>query len=300
MQKKKKSKVKLSGSLEIPVTLGIPALFLATFLVVASSAASINLDEIFLGRCHEFQQVMRPDLFANSSIHCNELLTLFNEAFSNSEPCNASVDSFDPFVFAAQHDLLTDNRALYWSGPVTPLVYEYSAEGRRLTTIRDILAGYIIKNLDVWCDDGLGTASELCPFDSCGLQALGACWQSLSRSFAQQVVGEVRVMLNGSIGTAYYPDGTFAQYELPYLDAERNPVLQVLLVHNIDQPDIVRETCQNGTLLDLKAEVEKKGIIFDCTDDPLDVLLLQCVDHVDNSKCQNLRGDLAKPDSLLT
>lgn len=281
---KTKSRAKLPGFGGIFVTLGIPVLFLAIVLLDAS-AVQLNLDEQFLGRCYEFQQVIRPDLFTTDVKDCDELLRLFNEAYRGGETCNRSVDSFDPFVFAAKHDIFTFNRTLYWGGPVVPLAYEYSAEGRRFTTIRDTLAGYILKNIDLWC----GHMDDLCPFDHCGLQALSSFWRSLSRSFAQQIQGEVRVVLNGSTGTAYYPPGTFAQYELPYLDAKRNPVLQVLLIHNIGKPDIVRETCQNGTLLDLKRKVEEKDIIFSCTDDPLDVLYLQCVDHLDNSKCQNLR-----------
>lgn len=271
------------------LTLCLYVLILA--VAVKSAGTPANIDEIFLGRCHEYQQVMRPDLFVNGSKDCNDLLRLFNEAYRYKDPCNVTVESFEPFVLAAKHDIYTQDRTLYWSGDVTPLVFEYSAEGRRLTTIRDTLAGYILKNLEKWCgqleDPGINIVS--CPgLTECLLQAQSSCWKSLSRSFALQVEGSVRVMLNGSNGRAYIANSYFGLYELPYLDSTRNPIVYVQLVHNIDEPDFIRETCQNGTLLNLKADVEQKNIVFNCTDDPLDVFYLQCVDHLDNSKCRNL------------
>jgi len=39
-----------------------------------------------------------------------------------------------------------------------------------------------------------------------------------------------------------------------------------------------RETCENGTLVELKKQVEKKGMTFSCTDDPKSVTS-DCAKH---------------------
>jgi len=48
-----------------------PALCLYVLILavaVKSAGTPANIDEIFLGRCHEYQQVMRPDLFVNGFV----------------------------------------------------------------------------------------------------------------------------------------------------------------------------------------------------------------------------------------
>lgn len=285
------------------VTSSVLLLLLLSMIVtvVDGSNTPSNLEEIFIGRCYEYQQITRPDLFLNGEKNCSDLYRLFTEAYAYKDPCNVSVESFDDFSEAAKHDIYTTDRVMYWSGAVVPLVYEFHAEGRRYTTIRDILGGYILKNLDQWCSqlEDPGINYESCPpYYECTFQAQTSCWKSLSRSFALQVQGSIHVVLNGSSGLAYRNQSTFSNYELEYLDAERNPVLYVQLIHNIEEPDINRETCENGTLLEMKKVVEQKNIEFSCTDDPIDLLFFQCVDHVKADRCTAVNYEISNTASL--
>lgn len=250
---------------------------------------------LFIGRCAEYQQVLFPGVIEPAR-NCTDLWLKFHASWAHKDPCNNDIDIYDEFFAATTYDANALNRPLlYWSGDVVPLAYEFSAEARRYANIRYILPGYMVRNVFTWCgknsteDDGMN-------FDDC--PEWGSCpdgtfippeafWKALSEHLALSVTGEIRLLLNGSSGLAYKADRTFGKYELANLDSTRNPVLHVSVVHDVDpRPNAVTETCYNGSLVDLKRDVEAKGMIFKCEDDPEDLLMLQCVDHADSALCE--------------
>jgi len=258
--------------------------------VGSAPATPKNLKEIFVGRCEEYQEVINPAPFITEPKNCTYLYDLFVDAFAYRDPCDVPVERYDAFTSAAEHPMETKDKVMYWSGSVYPLVYEYTADMRRYVTIRDILAGYIIKNIESWCgqeNDPGYNYTECPPYGSCIDQATPTYWKAISKNFAERIEGHVHVMLNGSSGTAFRNTSTFAQYELVYLDADRNPTLSVLLIHNI-QPQNIQETCMNGSLIELRGQVEQKSMTYHCTDDPVEVRHFQCADYVNAEVCGHL------------
>lgn len=258
-------------------------------------ATPTNFRQLFIGRCDEYQHVIFPGVIQPPK-NCSELWQKFYDSFAYRDPCDIDVSVYDEFISAAKHDINELNRPLlYWSGPVVPLAYELSAEARRFVNIRYYLPGYMVRNVWTWCgknssqDNGMNYVEcpdwRTCPEGK--MVPSEAFWKALSADLARSVHGEVRLMLNGSSGQAYSKHRTFAKHELPNLEASRNPVLHVYVVHDIEpRTDSVRETCNNCTLLDLRREVEAKMMTFKCYDDPQDVLLLQCVDYPSSPRCQ--------------
>jgi hypothetical protein len=256
-----------------------------------------NLQDIFVGRCNEYQQVLFPQ-WVQPTKDCNDLWLKFYRSFAYKDPCGLDISSYDDFLQAARHNISTKNVTMYWSGQVTPLVYEYTARARRYVTVRDYLPGYAVQDVYEWCGkvenvtQGSGMDFDQCPpWGSCGskMQSSESYWKALSSDFARIVEGDVRVLLNGSNGQAFRGNqSTFGGYELPQLNGSRNPVLRVQLIHDIlPRANSTKETCYNGTLLQLKAQAEQQGMVYNCTDDPLDLLYFQCVDYVGADRCSN-------------
>ncbi|KAK7480475.1 hypothetical protein BaRGS_00028292 [Batillaria attramentaria] len=145
--------------------------------------------------------------------------------------------------------------AMFWSG-VKDLAHEYAADGQRYVTLEDTLIGYLVDGL-IWCGQGIepGMNYTRCPsWTDCPLETSESFWASASKTFASSASGDVYVMLDGS---------------------------------QRDKPAYRRdsETCTNGSLELLQADVTSRGFEFICEDDPQAILHLLCADNPSDREC---------------
>lgn len=269
-------------------------------LAVASSASKgtpRNMGEIVIGRCEEYQRVVHPELFPKNELkNCTDLWLKLRKAFANKGPCNVTVDSYQDFVQAAYHKIDTQDKVMYWSGSVFPMVVDYAhIKTNQYVTIREILAAYVIRNIQDWCGQMAppGINYDECPaWGSCTLLAVNSFWTALSKNFAKEVKGTVHLMLDGSTGYAYRNTSIFAHSELKNLDAARTPILHVHLAYALN--GTIKERCGEGTVAILRQDVERKGMKFKCSDDDLDILYFQCVTDMKAERCKAISTSVAR------
>ncbi|XP_075922478.1 ADP-ribosyl cyclase/cyclic ADP-ribose hydrolase 2-like isoform X2 [Petromyzon marinus] len=213
-----------------------------------------DLKKIFVGRCYDYIRVINPAL---RDKNCEQMWEAFYNGFKGKQPCEVTMDSYNQFVALASHPLPKD-KEIFWSG-TNALVHKYS--GARLLTLEDSLAGYIANNLN-WCpiagNPDLDYTS--CPgYSECDNNAVKSFWIMASKSFAQNVRGVVRVMLNGSReGGAFYSG---------------------------------RESCGVGSVAHLEARLKEHGFKYSCFDNCKSVLHMQCVDLPNIPICQFANND---------
>lgn len=258
-------------------------------VVSGGKATPRNLEQIIVGRCEEYQHVVRPDLFNSTTVkNCTDLWRKFHKAFANKDPCNVTVESYNDFVETAFHDIDTVNKVMYWSGLKNMLAVDYArTDNVKYTSIQEILAAYVIRNVDNWCGQvgAPGVNYTSCPpWGHCPLLASTSFWTALSKSFAKQVKGTVHLMLNGSSGQAYRNTSIFASSELKNLDKSRTPGVHVHLVYAIS--GLISEKCGQGSLVTLEQDVKKKGMTYKCSDDDQAILYFQCVTEMGADRCQ--------------
>lgn len=237
-----------------------------------------GIQNIFIDRCEQFQ-IDKSQLFINDSKNCTQLWYLFLNAFAYKDPCNVTVDSYAPFMAAANHTSVINNQAMFWAF-VYPLVYNYTAsQGGRYMTILDLLSGYCLNGL-VWCWSLANQTLnyQTCPnYTSCPNQteAYRSFWKGNSQTYAHLANGTVFAMLNGSKSTGAYTNmSLFDIIEVPSLNSTNVKLMQIYLVHDLDRQ--ISEYCNNGTMLTLENELTNKGIAFNCTSDIPGLKALQC------------------------
>nr|XP_002735899.2 PREDICTED: ADP-ribosyl cyclase-like [Saccoglossus kowalevskii] len=224
------------------------------------------IEEIFVGRCWDYQYVYNDESCMVRDVkNCSELWQLFRSGFAYRDPCNVTGDLYKDFAEAAMHDVGVD-KTMFWSGTYFA-AHAYSALSQRLTTLEDTLTGYVAQQL-IWCgqtdDPGINYMS--CN-ERCYRSAEEAFWGVASTAFARQAKGEVFTLLNGSRPEgAFKNDSYFAKYELPNLDQGQVTMINIVVIHSLDTP--ATETCDTGSILDLKEIITQYGFRYTCTDDP--------------------------------
>jgi ADP-ribosyl cyclase 1 len=256
----------------------------------AGRASPRNLAEIVIGRCEEYQRVVHPELFQQNELkNCTDLWLKLRKAFADKGPCDVTVESYQDFVDAAAHKIDTQDKVMYWSGSVYPMVVNFAhIKSNQYVTIREILAAYVIRNMEDFCGQvappGINYESDCPAWGSCPLLAVTSFWTALSKNFAKEVKGTVHLMLDGSAREPYRRTSIFAHSELKNLDAARTPSLHVHLAYNLNGP--IKEKCGEGTIALLREDVEKKGMKFKCSDDDQDILYFQCVTNMAGDRCK--------------
>ncbi|KAL4220578.1 cd38 molecule [Mactra antiquata] len=246
---------------------------------------TLNIQQIFLGRCFEYQELPIGRL-TNASQDCQELWRLFSQSWTYKDPNSLTRNDYRGFIAAAEKQTFPVNKTLLWSGTFD-IAHEYSNSGRRYITLEDSLIGYIVNGL-TWCGkkcsncDGINY--ETCPdWWTQPPEVKEAFWGGLSEAFARGARGEVRLLLSGTNPNrpAYTRDSYFAKHELLSLPTSTN--LLVILANDVDKT--VLEHCGTETLLDLQHDVLARGLGFVCIENPDDILHLMCVNHVASQKC---------------
>lgn len=261
--------------------------FLQIENVFSSPGSTLNIKNIFIGRCFEYEELTKGTLIEPVKVNCTHLWTLFSRAWTYKDPQSIVLSDYETFLEAAKQTNLPEDKILLWSGTYG-IAHEYSNQRKRYVTLEDSLIGYLMNGL-TWCGmvctecDGINY--EQCP-DGPDLprEAHQAFWGGASRTFAKSSSGVVRLILTGTNKDrpAYNSESFFGQFELPSFDTEVK--LQVILVNFLDK--IPLEHCDTGSLVKLREDVETRGLSYSCTENPLDILHLMCVGDPSATKCE--------------
>ncbi|XP_067670148.1 ADP-ribosyl cyclase/cyclic ADP-ribose hydrolase-like [Haliotis asinina] len=257
-----------------------------------------HLSEIFVGRCWDYNLIKYKTLMTmtNVDVDCEALWNAFFKSFSFQAPCSLSMQNYQEFMDMARQDLPV-NKAMFWSGTYV-IAHEYAQDSGRYVTLEDTLIGYLANSI-VWCgsaSDPSGMNSSRCPsWTDCPLEASESFWASASATFAKSAKGVVTLVLDGSRDgkPAYSRQSFFAKHELPNLDDSVQVV--VLVTHALGGP--ARETCTNGSIVDLLGDIRNRNLQFKCIDDPPAIVHLLCADDPEARECKLVKRHLA-PDSV--
>ena len=80
-----------------------------------------NIQEIFIGRCHDFLNVLRIndcDIDV-SKYDCQRIWESFSSPIIGKEPCSLRMSDFDDFFQYTNHPI-ANNTILFWSGAYNP------------------------------------------------------------------------------------------------------------------------------------------------------------------------------------
>lgn len=272
------------------IKVGLTILLVTSVLHISKTEAgpgtTLNIDRIFIGRCLEYQELFRGKLLEPTQINCTELWSIFRDAWTYKNPRSISRTDYDNFFEIAQQTYLPKDKVLFWSGTYE-VAHEYSNSGTRFVTLEDTLIGYLVNGLTwcgMMCDTCDGINYDECPdFPDLPRRSSHAFWGGASSTFASMASGVARLMLNGTNQErpAYSRESFFGQFELPVLS--KDVQLQVILVNDLNKVPL--EHCDMGSLADLRKDVENRGMLYSCVENPPDVVHLLCVGDNDDSKC---------------
>ncbi|XP_046341537.2 ADP-ribosyl cyclase/cyclic ADP-ribose hydrolase-like [Haliotis rufescens] len=260
-----------------------------------------HLSEIFVGRCWDYKLIKYKQSMS-VDVNCEALWEDFFKAFSFQAPCSLAMENYQEFMEQARQDLPID-KAMFWSGTYV-IAHEYAQDSGRYVTLEDTLIGYLANSI-VWCgsaSDPSGMNSSRCPsWTDCPLEASESFWAAASATFAKSAKGKVTLVLDGSRDgkPAYSRQSFFAKHELPNLDETVEVV--ILVTHTLGGP--VRETCTNGSIVDLTDDIKSRNLVFECLDDPPAIVHLLCADDPEARECRLVKRHLLpggeKPESDL-
>ncbi|XP_033760725.1 ADP-ribosyl cyclase/cyclic ADP-ribose hydrolase-like [Pecten maximus] len=246
---------------------------IACLLCLSSLASSVitlgttpGIQNIFIGRCLAYQELLKP--YPQTEVDCNLLWVKFVSSFAGKEPCELKSEDYSGFIEMSLSSIPED-KAMFWSGTYR-VAHDYAESGNRFITLEDTLLGYIMNGL-TWCGQTAppGVNYRNCPsYNDCPETASTAFWGTASSQFASQAKGTVTILLDGSnpARPAYSRDSYFAKFELPSLSPDEVKMMNIYVVHAINQP--YRETCENGTLPALQQAVKDHGLSYSCRDNP--------------------------------
>ncbi|XP_015993902.1 ADP-ribosyl cyclase/cyclic ADP-ribose hydrolase 2 isoform X2 [Rousettus aegyptiacus] len=246
----------------------------------AGRGTSPHLQSIFLGRCAEYRELLRPQLRDNN---CTAIWEAFR-AVLDKEPCSVLPSDYDLFINLSRHSIPQD-KSLFWENNQF-LVTSYAENTRRFMPLRDVLYGRVTDLLR-WCRQE--HASELdyqsCPTsEDCENNAVDSFWKRASMQYSTDSSGELHIMLNGSVPTGAYPvKGFFAEFEVPYFQKDKITRIEIWVMHEIGGPNL--ESCGEGTVKILEERLKEMGFQYSCINDYLPVKLLKCVDHSTHADC---------------
>ncbi|XP_022102056.1 ADP-ribosyl cyclase/cyclic ADP-ribose hydrolase-like [Acanthaster planci] len=257
----------------------------------AGTGTTLNLTEIVVGRCWDYQRVTgmekgKPD----SQVDCdNTAWPAFVKAFAYKDPCSTPDDAFRDFILTMTVNLPMDG-TIFWSGTKYLAMMYSMLSGGTMFSLETTFLGYTVDGL-TWCGATTGGQQGInyhhCPpfaDPSCESSVSKVFWGAASMAFAKQARGRVTVLLNGSDpGGAFRNNSFFATIELPNLKTSAVDLVNIIVVHDLDGQ--VVDTCDTGTVKTLKNRIAHRGLKWTCQDDPRLARLILCTENLDNEKC---------------
>jgi hypothetical protein len=235
-----------------------------------------TFDDIFIGRCTEFQETVFPELFKVKRVNCRRVLQLFRNATvlamqQASHNCTTNPQFYEQVVQELDHPVPPGARFLLYSRVTYDFVRAISDGGRRFYFMGNTLRGYLLNGLS-WCNtpDFPFPERKNCTCFSSEVEL--AYWIRASAMFVQSIKGQVHIALNGSNpnDVAFSPTSVLRITELP-LALSKPPGeisgFTVLLSQNIDARRH-KENCSASSVKELETIVKSKKFSYDCVNDP--------------------------------
>ncbi|XP_039646498.1 ADP-ribosyl cyclase/cyclic ADP-ribose hydrolase 1-like isoform X1 [Perca fluviatilis] len=213
--------------------------------------------------CGDVTVMLNGDIdtpFNPTRLDCEEIWRKFEEAVVRQSSCNVTVEHYRHMFYAMPQTWPCD-RFLFWSKTRT-LMHSYAAVVRHFWTLEDTLAGYMFNDL-IWCgqEEDSGFDFSSCPeWSACRNHPVYSLWRQTSKNFAEMECGNITVLLNGSIVNAFSRK---------------------------------RETCSEGSIVDVIQILQSRGFRWTCTDKDQTLRILQCIQNPQQSSCQTCANSLS-------
>ncbi|XP_028288853.1 ADP-ribosyl cyclase/cyclic ADP-ribose hydrolase 1-like [Parambassis ranga] len=211
-----------------------------------------QFESIFISRCEKFKEY-----------DCQNVWSVFQEAYINKDPCKVPTEAYDPLIAAAPFKPAC-NRMMFWS-KTKDVVHDFTEKTDCFITLEDTLLGSVLDGL-TWCgkEGSSATFTTDCPgWTQCDNNPVRSFWNRASAGFADVACGDVTAMMNGSLITPFSPTSIFASIEVKRFNSSRVRNLKVVLVM---QKNAVAN-CTNMSLKNLEEELDQ-GINYDCKEVP--------------------------------
>ncbi|XP_034022597.1 ADP-ribosyl cyclase/cyclic ADP-ribose hydrolase 1-like isoform X2 [Thalassophryne amazonica] len=263
--------------------LSITVFFILTLypnLLKAQFGTTPNIKHIVVGRCYSYITLVQPNL----RYDCEEIWQQFEEAVVRQSSCNVMVD-YHHQMFDAVPQSCPCDRFLFWS-KTRKLMHSYAAVSHQFWTLEDTLVGYMFNDL-IWCgqDEESGFDFGSCPqWSACNNNPVYSLWRQASQNFAEMACGNITVLLNGSIESAFNKKSMFGSVELDSLNPHIVDYVNIKVVFNLDGPFL--ESCHQGSIVDLIQILQLRGFRWTCTDSDQTLMILQCIQNPQRCSCQ--------------
>ncbi|KAG7262630.1 hypothetical protein CRUP_007860 [Coryphaenoides rupestris] len=191
-----------------------------------------NLKSIVIGRCHNYITLINPTFRCN----CEEVWRLFEEAVVPRSSCSIQVKDYqEMFSIMPQHSPC--HQFLFWS-KTRWTMEAYTTLMEHVYTLEDTLVGYVFNQL-VWCGHHQHTGFDFdsCPeWSTCPHHPVYSLWRQASQNFAETACGNITVLLNGSIHSAFNRNSMFGSVELNSLNPRVVEYINIKVVSNLQGP----------------------------------------------------------------
>ncbi|KAJ3581161.1 hypothetical protein NHX12_016973, partial [Muraenolepis orangiensis] len=223
-----------------------------------------NLKTIVIGRCYNYITLINP----TSRCDCKEVWRLFEEAVAPRSSCSIQVKDYQE-IFSIMPQNSPCHQFLFWS-KTRWTMEAYTALMEQVYTLEDMLVGYVFNQL-VWCRHhqhaagGVWQRGFLTPTCESGGKVptpppgaewstgphhpVYSLWRQVSQEFAEAACGNITVLLNGSIHSAFNRESMFGSVELNSLNPGTVEYVNIKVVFDLRGPFI--ESCGRGSIVDL-------------------------------------------------
>ncbi|XP_054876931.1 ADP-ribosyl cyclase/cyclic ADP-ribose hydrolase 1-like [Poeciliopsis prolifica] len=278
------SSFKSACSVMVTIWIIVPQLCLCP--VRATFGTTPNIKHIVIGRCFTYTTLVQPGLWCD----CEEIWRQFEKAVVQHDSCNVTEEHYCE-MFNMMPQVWPCDRFLFWS-KTRKLVHSYAAVFRHFWTLEDTLVGFLFNDL-IWCGQEEDSDFDFnsCPaWSTCRTHPVYSLWKRASQNFAEMACGNITVLLNGSITNAFNRKSMFGSVELDSLNPQRVNYVNIKVVTNPEGPHI--ESCRQGSIVELIQILWSRGFRWTCTDTDLTLVILQCVQDLNQPKCQMLTSSM--------
>ncbi|XP_061821210.1 ADP-ribosyl cyclase/cyclic ADP-ribose hydrolase 1 isoform X5 [Nerophis lumbriciformis] len=231
--------------------------------LLAHFGTTPNIKHIVIGRCFNYITLVNPSV----RYDCEEIWQQFEEAVVQQASCGVAVEDYR-HMFQAMPQTWACDRFLFWS-KTRALIHDYAAVVRRFWTLEDTLVGYMFNDL-IWCGQQEDSDFDFgsCPqWSACLDHPVHSLWRQASKDFAETACGNITVLLNGSIDDAFNKN---------------------------------RESCHQGSVVDLIHILQSRGFRWTCSDNDQILMILQCVQNPEHPSCRTCADSLSHGKTAFT
>ncbi|XP_047206095.1 ADP-ribosyl cyclase/cyclic ADP-ribose hydrolase 1-like isoform X3 [Girardinichthys multiradiatus] len=261
--------------------------------VQATFGTTPNIKHIVIGRCFTYTTLVQPGL----RYDCEEIWMQFEKAVVQQSSCNVTEEHYFE-MFNMMPQIWPCDSFLFWS-KTRMLMHRYAAVFSHFWTLEDTLVGYLFNDL-IWCgqeEDSGYFDFNYCPaWSTCRTHPVYSLWKQASQNFAEMACGNITVLLNGSIVNAFNRKSMFGSVELDSLNPQRVNYVNIKVVTNLEGPHI--DSCSQGSIIELIQILWTRGFRWTCTESDLTLVILQCIQDLNQPRCQMLANSLLQQKDL--